>query len=415
MMSDDRGIDLAAVVGLPPAEQRARLLPFLQKLFPRLGIVAMRVNESAVSLNSVNGVLETDQGEGLFFKFHAEDGETESVSEYYRAGVLQRAGLRVLEPLAQSSVPGQQVLVYPRVDWPTAYDVWRTVDQGNVRILPTLNRAESNLNAECVAMAKATLHPADPTVMRDEGLWQLFTHRLHGEGCRLQEYYLGATVTLPRGERLTWAELAAKRWVVNGVEYTETLTEIITRAQEIITPAYLAPYGAITAHGDEHNGNKFLTPEGEFLLFDPAFAGTEIPPLLAFIKTTFHDTLAHPWWLYEPSELSLELTYTLTDERIEVTHNQTLTDVAPARWGVLEQKFREVWQPLVAHLRAEGMLPSDWREVIRKGLFCCPFLVKNLIGGEYSPAVQLLGLGRAVELGARGSVPDAIDRLIENL
>ena len=37
-------------------------------------------------------------------------------------------------------------------------------------------------------------------------------------------------------------------------------------------------------------------------LFDPAFAATDIPALLAPVKATYHNALAHPFWLYHPDE-----------------------------------------------------------------------------------------------------------------
>ena len=64
------------------------------------------------SLNSVNGVVETTSGERYFFKFHQEEGEEATVREYYRAEILQRAGLPVDVPIRVSREPGHQVLLY---------------------------------------------------------------------------------------------------------------------------------------------------------------------------------------------------------------------------------------------------------------------------------------------------------------
>jgi hypothetical protein len=64
------------------------------------------------SLNSVNGTVETADGERYFFKFHQEKAKRRPVREYYRAEILQRAGLPVDVPLRVSREPGHQVLLY---------------------------------------------------------------------------------------------------------------------------------------------------------------------------------------------------------------------------------------------------------------------------------------------------------------
>ena len=42
------------------------------------------INDDRYSLNSVNGTAVDASGQRLFFKFHTEEGEAETVGEYYR-------------------------------------------------------------------------------------------------------------------------------------------------------------------------------------------------------------------------------------------------------------------------------------------------------------------------------------------
>src|SRR5262245_48110891 len=70
------------------------------------------INDDRYSLNSVNGTAVDGEGRKLFFKFHTEEGEAETVGEYYKAHVLADAGLPVDLPVMASSTPGRQFLLY---------------------------------------------------------------------------------------------------------------------------------------------------------------------------------------------------------------------------------------------------------------------------------------------------------------
>ena len=72
----------------------------------------VRINDDRYSLNSVNGTAVDGDGQRLFFKFHTEEGEAETVGEYYKAHVLAEAGLPVDLPVKASSTPGRQFQLY---------------------------------------------------------------------------------------------------------------------------------------------------------------------------------------------------------------------------------------------------------------------------------------------------------------
>ncbi|HET7714657.1 MAG TPA: hypothetical protein VFK86_03440 [Bauldia sp.] len=377
-----------------------------------VGNVAITADWS--SLNSLNGLVETSDGRRFFFKFHQEEGEEGTVEEYYRAELLQRAGLPVDMPVMMSRKPGHQILLYRfRRDRQLAaacLDVERSsadVDPGR------LVELQADLDRKTGSVYRAALHQASADEVRREAIHQLFHHRLSDRpsGTRLagrvSRFYLEQPVDLP-GATLPWGEFAALRWRINGIDYRASLAELFEESLRRLAPDRLAG-GAVIAHGDAHNANVWIE-EGDggarLVMFDPAFAGEHVPALLADIKATFHNIFAHPFWLYHPEEADRRFTVSvsLSGERIVVDHDWTL---GALRRGFLDLKVEHVWRPLIAALRRRDLLPDDWRQVVRLALFCCPTLVMNLRAGAAhgatagrSPAISALSFALAVMAGS---------------
>jgi hypothetical protein len=369
-----------------------------------LGIRSLTVLRSAVSLNSVNGKIKTADGRTLFFKFHAEEND-QALSEYYRGNVLSDAGLPVIRPLFQSSEPGEQVLIYPWISAPTAFDLWRAVDEGNQNGKVALLRAESELCDACIQACRNSLSVARAEEIDQESIWMLFSRRLTSSDPsivpRITQFYQGKTVELPNGTPLPFETLRTMRWIINGRQYEKTLGKIIDDATSRVCAGSEQRWPVVVAHGDEHNGNKFFIDDA-FVFFDPAFASSSIPALLAFVKTTFHDTFAHPLWLYEPGNAlpKLELSCRVESDAVVVDHNWDLQTIAPARVELLKMKMERLWKPLIDLLKEKNLLRKDAFRFVKSALACCPLLVDNLISPKYAPALKVLGLGRCVEMGA---------------
>ncbi|MGO8586718.1 hypothetical protein ACC846_37525, partial [Rhizobium ruizarguesonis] len=104
---------------------------------------------------------------------------------------------------------------------------------------------------------------------------------------------------------------------------------------------------------------------------------------LAEVKTTFHNILAHPSRLYDPAiaEQKYNATARYENGRLFADFEWTLS---PVRAALLETKAEAMWNPLLAALKQRGMLPPDWRGVVRLGLFLCPILVMNMRAGATS-------------------------------
>lgn len=438
-----------------PEKTSVLIKAFVEKKF-NVEISELSINSCAVSLNSVNGKIILEEIDGirkkLFFKFHAEEGEENSVDEYYRSGILEKAGYPVITPLYESKIPGEQFLIYEFVDQPTFYDAFGDID---AKFLETgkydEEKKEALLNAErefceiSLEIAKKTLHVSDAKTVAEEDEWQLFYKRLVSENIqdsessekpRVDLFYTDKSVKIPEntknpGERcshttnninrgnkiseINFEEFKHYTWVINGKKYSENLAEIIESAKKIVNPNAQKNWATITAHGDDHNGNKFYfegeTPSLKF--FDPAFAGENIPALLAFVKTTFHDTLAHPFYFYEPekveekAEISVEINK--ANKTVVINHKFNLEESAPFRKELLEIKKEKLWKPLIQEMKSRNFFPEiseknqyTWeKQFIKKALFCCPFLCLNLIDkNKFSPKTSLFALSRAVELGS---------------
>ncbi|WP_237153043.1 hypothetical protein [Oryzibacter oryziterrae] len=363
------------------------LAALLHDLF---GLMAEEValNADQYSLNSLNGFFRAG-GEAFFFKFHQEEGEEAMSGEYYRADILARAGLPVDQPVHMSALPGEQILVYRRRSDPRLSDVLRALDlQPDAAAEAEAIAAQADLDRIIARVYLDTLHPVTARQVAAEPIHRLFHDRLVDPvtgvrpGGRYRSFYLGQTVELP-GVQLAWDRFAAARIVVNGVAYARSIGELFAEALDRLDPARLANCGGLTAHGDAHNANVwFGRRDGRAVLsfFDPAFAGEHVPALLAEVKATFHNCLAHPLWLYDPAELGRHHT-ACAAYADGVLALDTSWRLSPLRRALLRTKGELVWKPLLAALRDRGLLPAEWQRVIRLALFLCPTLVMNLRAG----------------------------------
>jgi hypothetical protein len=368
------------------------------------------INDDRYSLNSVNGTASDAQGRRLFFKFHTEEGEAETVGEYYKAHVLADAGLPVDLPVKASSTPGRQFLLYAYRNDSKLADVCLKLETGQAAgFTPEeVVAAQAVLDDATLAAALGSLAAPTPESQR-EAIHQLFHHRLvtPGEagrlGGRYALFYEGQRVNVG-GREIPWEELAGLRWTVNGIAYRHTLRELFEQSFRLLDPVELAKQPVLVSHGDAHNANVWArrAADGRLTLelFDPAFAGSAIPALLGEVKATFHNIFAHPLWLYTPD--LADRAYSATAERdrdgIVVTHDWRLSDL---RRQFLELKLGRYWRPLLRRLQGIGALPDAWEAMVRSALFCCPTLVMTQLPGPgRTPSVSFLGLSVAMMCGS---------------
>ena len=277
----------------------------------RLDVASVTITADWSSLNSLNGLVDTADGRRFFFKFHQEEGEEGTVEEYYRAELLQRAGLPVDMPAMMSRKPGHQILLYAfRRDRQLAaacLDIERSGDERDVARLLRLQDGTRPPDRRGLPRDPARGFRGgepgrgDPPALPQPALRPAATRPASPAGSPAS---ISAAPWSCRALTLPWADFAALRWRINGIDYADTLAGLFDASLVRLAPDRLAG-GAVTAHGDAHNANVWIEErdgDARLVMFDPAFAGEHVPALLADVKATFHNVFAHPFWLYHPDE-----------------------------------------------------------------------------------------------------------------
>lgn len=386
-----------------PSDGSSLILSYLNQIFKEQGLVfkdASFDTESKTALNSLNGRCMLLDGTCLFYKFHTEENEITFLSktEIYNVQTLKDAGWEMVTPYASSTKPGAQCVLYPLIKDKTLYSIFNELDGEYLRegsyqpdrkknllqsIGDSLDTTRDNL--------LRTLQPNDRS-LSDALIHQLFSHRLislEGETPRIESFY---------EKESRYDDVADLRWIVNGKEIPWTLSKLVHDSKKYLAASFSEGMTSVIAHGDEHFANQFII-NNKIIFFDPAFAG-RMPALLAPVKATAHNVIAHPFWYYEPSEIREKLTYTHTIEKgvVSLTHNWELMKVAPIRVEIAQLYVHKIWKPLIQTLKAANQLPSWWREYIRSAIFCSPFLAKNLLNPvEFTGSQYLFNFGRLLE------------------
>lgn len=390
----------------PAAE--ALLLDFLRANYP-FDAVAVELRPLAVSLNSFNGFMTLADSRRLFFKTHIEaDGV---IDEYYHAALLAEAGYPVLQPIYTANEAGRQLLVYEVISDPSVFDLAWAIENGVSALLPELTQAQHEADDLLLRLYEDALVWQSADEAAAAPIHQLFYHRLTGG--RLARFYGGTQIALPGvAAALPLAEVRAARWQINGQDYGDlTLDTLIAQATALLQPAQVG--AAVIGHGDAHNGNVFFRGSSAPLLyFDPAFAGRHAP-LLDLTKPLFHNVFA--MWMYYPHEKAAQTRITLErggDGVWRVEHDYALHSV---RQMFLCSKVERTLIPTLRILKARGWLRPDWRAYLKAALFCCPFLTMNLTdAAKFPPAISLLGLAMAVEMGGESQgARSLIDRTLD--
>ena len=346
----------------------------------------------AVSLNSINGIIVTEEAEKLFFKTHVEPQSI--ISEYYNSQILADANYPVIQPIFSSTEWGKQLLIYKFFDFPSLFDVARAIETHQRHDAEKMIAIQQKSDDDLWSIYQKTLQPLTSQEHSNSPIHQLFYHRLTGG--RFTKFYQDTELSLP-GQAINYNDLSKMPWVINGLEFQDSLSELVTKASLYLNPDRSDTI-SIVGHGDAHNGNIFVDePNHNLIYFDPAFAGRH-SPFLDLTKPLFHNVFAI--WMYFPQEVAQELniTWEIKDNKITVNHNFAPSDL---RIAFLRSKLSRVLQPLLKLLQSQNKLPDNWREYLKLALFCCPFLTMDLSDrNKFPPEITLLGLSMSVEMGS---------------
>lgn len=351
------------------------------------------VKPSAISLNSINGFLQTKDGKKFFFKTHVEPQSI--VNEYYNSNILAEAGYPIIKPIFNSNEWGKQFLIYDYFETPSLFDIVRNLEQNQETDSELIISIQRQADTQLCSIYKKTLENISANQNSEAPIHQLFYHRIIGG--RFNSFYQNSEILLP-GKSLTYEYLSNMKWVINGIEFQHTLDDLVNAATEILNPNFTTP--SIIGHGDAHNGNIFLDRNRETLLyFDPAFAGRH-SPLLDLAKPIFHNVFAI--WMYFPEEIAqkLSINFSIQDKKLVVDHDFIPSTI---RLNILRSKLNGVLKPILKELQKQGYSIERWQEFLKLALFCCSFLTMNLSDSKrFSSKISLLGLAMSIEMGSYG-------------
>jgi len=409
-------------------DQAAAIVGRLIREVFALEIETVQISRDSYSLNSVNGFVRVASGEEYFFKFHHEEGEEVTLQELYRGELLLDAGYPIDLPVHVSRQIGKQLLLYRRRHDPRFVEVCADLDFRPPHEAESALRAQSDLDELTCRIYLRTLRTASIDEGAREPIHQLFYHRLvspdapHAVGGRARRFFWDRTFHLG-GLTMPAERLRTARWRINGIDYVDTLEDLLERSIALLHPGSLSRFGGLTAHGDAHNANLWWDARNRdtprLVLFDPAFAGTHVSAILAEVKASFHNIFAHPLWFYDPAQAGR--IYTVATRLAEDTIHLT-TDWRPSalRLRFLRGKTTRLWRPLLQHLASRDLLPADWRGTLRCALFCCPALTKDLCAegaGGHTPLTSALGLSIAIRCGSEpaGGAQDEISDFLDEI
>jgi hypothetical protein len=386
----------------------ALMKDFLNAILP-FKINEVTIRPLAVSLNSLNGFLLADDGRKLFFKTHVEPKSI--INEYYNSTILAEAGYPVIQPIFSSNEWGKQLLIYEYVEYPSLFDMIRKLeldDKQNADLIVSLQQKSDD---ELWKIYLETLQPLAAEQHEKAPIHQLFSHRLTGG--RFTSFYENTDIVLP-GQTIHFSTLAKMRWIVNRVEFKESIANLVEQAIAGLDPSR-SETPSIIGHGDAHNGNVFVDRENSSLVyFDPAFAGRH-SPFLDLAKPLFHNVFAI--WMYFPYEIAktISISCEIKEDALIVEHNFAPSAV---RLALLQSKIQRVLTPLVKELKSREWLDPYWKKYLKLALFCCPFLTMNLSDTQkFPPEITLLGLAMAVEMGSdiQGEAKSLIDSELDTV
>ena len=350
------------------------------------------VRPLAVSLNSINGFITTEENEKLFFKTHVEPQSI--IHEYYNSQILAAAGYPVIQPIFSSTEWGKQLLIYKFFDSPSLFNVIREIEKNQRQDPEKIVTIQQKADEKLWEIYRKTLQTLDAEDHAKTPIHQLFYHRLTGG--RFTSFYQGTEIQLPE-KTINFDDLAELKWIINGGEFKHSLGELVQLATHYLNPS-ISNTPSVVGHGDAHNGNVFIDEnKADLIYFDPAFAGRH-SPFLDLAKPLFHNVFAI--WMYFPKEVTdnLFIKWEIKDNTIIVEH-----DFVPAkvRIELLCSKLERVLKPLLKELKSRDWLDEKWQEYLKLALFCCPFLTMNLSDTDkFSPEITLLGLAMSVEMGS---------------
>lgn len=373
-----------------PAYKAAVFREYMESAFPGADIGNVTPISTTASLNSacayVDITPQDSESISAFAKIHIEsDSQSASVlgadNEYFQANLLAQHGWPVLVPLMSSESEDYPVLIYPRVETATLFDLLEgsydrgenLIISGDLAILSRFNRQVGRAMVDSSRVVNSGEAVSSP-------VQTLFLERFK-EGGRIDIWYRPDTrFTLPeRAGDITWRELLGAKWVINGDSYDITLSEVIQNARKYLSFDGESRAFVCVSHGDDHSGNIFMVRKrGEAIIFDPAFAGWN-PASLSNIKALAHICVVPMGGMYYDPKIE-NVSYSWDENK-----NVISVDIpfeSSVLYGVHETLAKQIIDlrilPLIRRSKQAGINLENEFERIKYALAGCALLTTNI-------------------------------------
>ncbi len=374
-----------------PAYKAAVFKEYIEKALPGANIRSVEPISTAASLNSVCAYVDIAARDGkylpAFVKIHIES-DTQSTSvlgaenEYSQANLLARYGWPVLVPLMSSGSREYPLLVYPRIEEKTLFDLFKdSYDKGKNLIALSDLDIFSQLNKQVGEAMVNNSKLIDSKEAVRSPVQTLFLERFR-KGSRIDTWYRhGTRFGLPgEDEYITWQELLESKWVINGDPYNITLAEVVENARRYLSFDQEPKALVCISHGDDHSGNIFMDREGgEAIIFDPAFAGWN-PASLSNVKALAHSCILPMGGMYyDPKIGNVSYNWERNRNIIHVDipfENSVLNHVHEA---LAKQIIDLRILPLFQRSKQTGIDVKNEHERIKYALAGCALLTTNIL------------------------------------
>jgi len=372
-----------------PAYKTAVFREYMENAFPGADIGNVTPISTAASLNSacayVDIALQGGEMMSTFAKIHIESdtdsaGALGAEKEYFLANLLGEYGWPVLTPLMSGNSEDYPVLMYPRVEEMTLFDLLEeSYDKGENLItsadLASLSRLNKQIGKTMIDSAKLV----DSSLAVSSPVQTLFLERIK-EGGRVDAWYQPDTIfALVRKGDITWGKLLDANWVINGEPYSITLDEVIKNARRCLSFEGESYALACISHGDDHSGNVFVDrKKDEAIVFDPAFAGWN-PVGLSNIKALAHSCILPMGGMYYDPKIG-KVSYSFDEAKNIIYADIPFENSAPK--NAQEELGKQIIDfrilPLIQSCKDAGVSVDKEYERIRYALSSCALLTTNI-------------------------------------
>ena len=372
---------------LDPDYKAAVFKEYIKMAFPNAAIRNVEPISTAASLNSISAYAEIDvQGSGYkptFVKIHIEsDTHSESSlgaeNEYSQANLLAQHGWPVLTPLMSSNSREYPLLIYPRVEAPTVFDLLKESYDKNENLITSRELTVlSRLNRQVGRTIVDSSTVADSKEAVNSPVQTLFLERFKARG-RIDEWYKSDTRFLLGENSITFRELLKAKWVINGEPYNVTLGEIIENARRYLSFDNEPRALVCVSHGDDHAGNIFMDKKNRrATIFDPAFAGFN-PASLSNVKALAHTCFLPMGGMYYNPGITASYKWDKAENAMEVEIPFESSAVYGSHEALAKQIVDLRILPLIKRAKRLGISAGDEFERIKYALSGCSLLTVNV-------------------------------------